>query len=522
MGRRAGDASPRSAHGVTSMSGNGRSGHAGPNAAAETPARPRRGVDWPRPPRFIPRRPGRPLAELRLVDDALPTDVQARDTLFRRLLGLADLLAGAVGLLVAVSLSPRDSIRFAALIALPAIVAMSKVIGLYDRDELLLHKATLDDAPAVFQLATLFAIFVWLLESAFIDGALGKAQFVALWGATFAFTLAGRATARWLAERHSAPERCLVLGPPEVHELVRSKLGLRASSGVELVARRDLEDEQGHMLVSGELRSLVRAHAVHRLILAPTATDSDAVLDLIREAKGLGLKISLLPRFSEVLGSSVLFDDFHGLTVLAVRRFGLSRSSRVLKRAFDVLVAGVSFAMTSPLFGLLAIAVRLDSPGPIFFRQTRIGRAGEPFQILKFRTMVREADQLKAELEHLNEANGLFKITADPRVTRVGRWLRRTSLDELPQLLNVLRGDMSLVGPRPLVLEDDRRVVGWHRERLNISPGMTGHWQVLGSSRIPLSEMVAIDYLYVVNWSLWTDLKYLLRTVPYVLGARGV
>ena len=273
--------------------------------------------------------------------------------------------------------------------------------------------------------------------------------------------------------------------------------------------------------MSGELRSLVRRHAVDRVILAPTATDSDAVLDLIREAKGLGLKISLLPRFSEVLGSSVLFDDFHGLTVLAVRRFGLSRSSLILKRAFDLVLAAVGFVAIAPLFALIAIAIRLDSGGPVLFRQTRIGRGGRSFGIYKFRTMVREADELKAELEHLNEADGLFKIAKDPRVTRVGRWLRRTSLDELPQLLNVLRGDMSLVGPRPLVLEDDRQIVGWHRERLNIPPGMTGHWQVLGSARIPLAEMVAIDYLYVVNWSIWTDLKYLLRTVPYVMFGRG-
>jgi lipopolysaccharide/colanic/teichoic acid biosynthesis glycosyltransferase len=136
--------------------------------------------------------------------------------------------------------------------------------------------------------------------------------------------------------------------------------------------------------------------------------------------------------------------------------------------------------------------------------------------------MVEGADEQKAALAHLNEHDGLFKISDDPRVTRVGRWLRRTALDELPQLFNVVSGDMSLVGPRPLVEDDDRRIVGWHRDRLSLAPGMTGHWQVLGAGRIPLHEMVAIDYLYVANWTLWTDLKYLLRTVPYVLRARGL
>ena len=170
----------------------------------------------------------------------------------------------------------------------------------------------------------------------------------------------------------------------------------------------------------------------------------------------------------------------------------------------------------------MAAAIKLDSRGPVFFRQTRIGRSGHPFSVLKFRSMRRDADQLKESLRDRNEQDeGLFKIADDPRVTRVGRLLRRTSLDELPQLFCVLRGDMSLVGPRPLVPEEDRQIRGWHRRRLQLTPGMTGPWQVLGSSRIPLHEMVTLDYLYVANWSIWSDAKILLRTVDTVLSRRG-
>jgi lipopolysaccharide/colanic/teichoic acid biosynthesis glycosyltransferase len=152
-----------------------------------------------------------------------------------------------------------------------------------------------------------------------------------------------------------------------------------------------------------------------------------------------------------------------------------------------------------------------------------VGRHGHRFYMLKFRTMVPDADSMKESLRHRNEAKeGLFKIAEDPRVTRMGRLLRRSALDELPQLLNVFKGEMSLVGPRPLVVEEDQRVVGWHRRRLELMPGMTGPWQILGPSRVPLKEMVAIDYLYVANWSLWTDVKILLRTVPHVLGRRGL
>jgi lipopolysaccharide/colanic/teichoic acid biosynthesis glycosyltransferase len=167
--------------------------------------------------------------------------------------------------------------------------------------------------------------------------------------------------------------------------------------------------------------------------------------------------------------------------------------------------------------------IRLDSPGSVLFRQRRVGRHGHAFEIFKFRTMYDGADSMKQQLLSRNEgADGFFKMTNDPRVTRVGRWLRKTYMDELPQLINVLRGEMSLVGPRPLVLDEDRRINGWQRGRLDLTPGMTGFWQVLGSSRVPLHEMVKIDYLYATNWSLWLDLKLLLRTVPYVLARRGI
>ena len=205
-----------------------------------------------------------------------------------------------------------------------------------------------------------------------------------------------------------------------------------------------------------------------------------------------------------------------------MRRFGLSRSSTLLKRSFDLLGATVALILVSPLLALLAALVRLDSRGPTVYRQTRVGRKGRPFTMFKLRTMVDGADALKPALKALNEADGLFKIAEDPRVTRVGRWLRHYSLDELPQLFNVLRGEMSLVGPRPLVADDDAQITGLDRRRLHLTPGMTGRWQILGSARVPLSEMIKLDYLYVTGWSLWSDVKILLRTVPYVLARRGM
>jgi lipopolysaccharide/colanic/teichoic acid biosynthesis glycosyltransferase len=192
-----------------------------------------------------------------------------------------------------------------------------------------------------------------------------------------------------------------------------------------------------------------------------------------------------------------------------------------IKRVMDISCSGIGLVVCAPLFAMVALAIRLDSPGPVFFRQTRMGRKGVPFQMLKFRSMVQGADRQRITLQHRNESDGLFKIVGDPRVTRVGRFIRRTSIDELPQLVNVLRGEMSLVGPRPLVLEEDERVEGHGRGRLQLAPGMTGPWQLLGPLRVPLREMANVDYLYGTNWSLWTDVKVLLRTVGHVFRGLG-
>jgi exopolysaccharide biosynthesis polyprenyl glycosylphosphotransferase len=270
------------------------------------------------------------------------------------------------------------------------------------------------------------------------------------------------------------------------------------------------------------MRHLVSELRVHRVILAPETLETSEVAQLIRVAKAVGVRVSVLPRMFEVVGASVEFDDVDGLTMLGVRRFGLVRSSLLLKRAFDIVVASIGILAVAPLMLAIAVMIRRDTPGPVLFRQPRVGRDGRHFHIFKYRSMVADADAQKDRLRALNEAGtGLFKITEDPRVTRVGAFLRRTSLDELPQLLNVLRGEMSLVGPRPLVIDEDAMVVGLDRSRLHLTPGMTGPWQVLGT-RVPMKEMVAIDYLYVSNWSLWLDVKLLARTVGHVLRRGNV
>jgi exopolysaccharide biosynthesis polyprenyl glycosylphosphotransferase len=247
----------------------------------------------------------------------------------------------------------------------------------------------------------------------------------------------------------------------------------------------------------------------------------EVILTLLKRCKQLSVKISLLPAAFGVLGTSVAVDHVGGITLLGVNPPVLPRSARAVKRAMDVFGALVLLTLFAPLIAVLAVAIKRDSPGPVFFRQRRIGKAGKSFDIVKFRTMVIGAEAQRAELLELSRDPNWLLLDEDPRTTRVGRFLRRTSLDEIPQLFNVLIGDMSLVGPRPLVPEEDFQVGEWARTRLDLTPGMTGLWQVLGRTTIPFDEMVKLDYLYVTNWSLWGDIKLVLQTFPVVLARSG-
>jgi exopolysaccharide biosynthesis polyprenyl glycosylphosphotransferase len=257
------------------------------------------------------------------------------------------------------------------------------------------------------------------------------------------------------------------------------------------------------------------------VIVSPGQIDDLELEELLRRCRALSLKVSVLPQLSDVLGPAVEIDDVEGVTVLGVNPPWLPRSSRGLKRAMDITLAAMLLVLFAPVMAIVAIAIKLDSRGSIFFGQERVGKRGRRFRLLKFRTMAPDAEQRRAELLEQSIDPHWLKLDHDPRVTRVGRRLRRLSLDELPQLWNVLRGEMSLVGPRPLIEADDQLVEGWARRRLDLTPGITGYWQVLGRTRIPFEEMVKLDYLYVMNWSLWSDLRLILRTLPVIISGRG-
>jgi exopolysaccharide biosynthesis polyprenyl glycosylphosphotransferase len=449
-----------------------------------------------------------------------------RDSVYRRALAVADAIAAAGATFLALTLASERRPYAALIMVIPLIVAVSKALGTYNREDLLVRKSTLEEAPLLFELATFYALGAWLIDGIVIGGYTNRWELAALWTSVFLLLLVLRTAARCLSRRITEPERCLVIGDHASCDWLRVKFARRPSLHAAVVARiapsaTDSHDVPYDLDVE-ELHKLVEPLRVDRVIITPGRADDSGVINLVHAATSLGLKVSVLPRVFQVVGSSSQFDDVEGVPLLSLRPLALTRSARTVKRIFDIVGSALCLAPLSPLISAIALLIRLDSPGPVFFRQSRIGRDGKPFQMLKFRTMVADADHLKDELRHLNEAEGLFKIHKDPRVTRLGRVLRRMSLDELPQLLNVMRGEMSLVGPRPLVLDEDILLDGWRRRRLHLTPGMTGHWQILGSARIPLEEMARIDYLYVSNWSLWLDVKILLRTIPYVLTGKGL
>jgi exopolysaccharide biosynthesis polyprenyl glycosylphosphotransferase len=453
-----------------------------------------------------------------------------RDATRRRMLVCADLLAlGAA--FVATGFASADGRRMYPMLALlPLWIVLNKLLGLYDRDAIAIDKSALHELPRIVESLAIGGGLICLLAPvAGVAASRGRAvEFVAIAGA---LTLCLRTGVRAGIVRAYGPERTVIVGSGYVAKLLVHKLRTHPRYGVEVVGYIDISPdddapEPGDLPLLGELgcfSEICRDERVQRVLVAFSALDHEHLLDTIRASNALGLKLSIVPRLFEVLGRSMLVDEVEGMSLLSVQGIVRTRFELSAKRAIDIVLAALGLVVLAPLLVAIAVAIKLTSRGPMLFSQVRMGRGNSPFRMLKFRTMVDGADQLKSELAHLNEAqHPMFKIASDPRVTRIGWLLRRTSLDELPQLWNVVRGQMSLVGPRPLVPAEDAQVIGWYRARLQLAPGLTGPWQVMGRTEIPFQEMVKLDYRYVADWSLWNDLKLLLLTVPVVLRREGL
>ena len=466
-----------------------------------------------------------------------------RGWLVRRFLLGADV----AGLLVAFALSQSvylgrpggkfdlrtESLLFAA--TLPLWVLIARLYGLYSYDDQRTNHLTTDEVAQVFHLVTvgtwLFFAFTWLTGFAHPD----VPKLLIFWALACLFVPLGRAGARSLSRsRPSYVQNTVIVGAGDVGQAIAEKLLRHPEYGVNLVGFVDAEPKAqrpslSELTILGppeRLQSIVRAFDIERVIIAFSSDSHARMLAMIRSLKDAFVQVDIVPRFYELIGPSTGVSSVEGVPVLCLPPRALGMSSKLLKRSMDIFVSLLALLVLSPVFLVIGLLIKLDSHGPVFFRQPRIGVGGREFRMAKFRTMVRDADAHKQEVAHLNKHASnderMFKIAHDPRTTRVGAFLRRTSMDELPQVWNVLRGQMSLVGPRPLIPSEDRHVEDWARDRLTLRPGMTGLWQVFGRSEIPFDEMVRLDYLYVTNWSLWHDLRLMCGTVPALLkGGRG-
>ncbi len=471
-------------------------------------------------------------AVLAAEPDLVPAVGGRRWVVLHRLMGVADVLGGllAAGITgMAVGLPADRALVLAGLCAV-LLPIFAFVCGLYAADDLRSWATGVPDVRLM-----LFTTLAVSWPVLFTADALGLQRpglaTLVMAVATFSLVSTGRAVARAVAHRaEHLQERTGIVGSGVVAaQLVRN---LRRHPELGLVPVGVIDNAEHHRAVADlphlggvqDISTILRREGIDRVIIAFSRAGHVELLQAIRACRDNRVPVHVVPRLFELLDGARALDQVGGMPILSLGVPRLTGMAQAAKRSLDVAVSAAALVAFAPVFAAIAVAIKLESPGPVLFRQLRGGRRASAFALVKFRSMHPDADERKAELLDRNEMAGgiMFKIRSDPRITRVGRILRRFSLDELPQLWNVLRGDMSLVGPRPLVPDETEGLdQEWHLRRGDLRPGLTGPWQIYGRSEIPFPDMVRFDYQYVAGWSLARDLEILFATVPAVLSGRG-
>ena len=482
---------------------------------------------------------------LEILERRRTSNPHRRGWLVRRLLVLADVV-GLVLAFVAVELvfgagagagnratSVEESLLLLA--TLPGWIVIAKLYRLYDQDEERTHHPTTDDFSGVFHLVTvgvwLFFAGTWAFGIAHPD----LSKLIGFWAAAIGLVTLARACARRIS-RHSLSylQNTIIVGAGDVGQQVARKLLRHPEYGINLVGfvdshplpRQDGLDQVALLGPSERLPELVRLLDVERIVIAFSGDSSEETLALVRSLEEVEVQIDIVPRLFELVSPRVQVDTVEGLPLVELPPRRLSPSSRAIKRTIDIVGAGVLLLVTSPLFAYIAWRVKRDSPGPVFFRQKRLGLHQREFTALKFRTMRTDVDDV-AHRDYIRRTmdprtaptvNGIYKLGGDG-ITPFGHWLRKTSLDELPQLINVLRGDMSLVGPRPCIAYETEHFLPHHFDRFLVPAGITGLWQVTARSQATFREALDMDVAYAHGWSLGLDLRLLCRT-PFEVFAR--
>jgi exopolysaccharide biosynthesis polyprenyl glycosylphosphotransferase len=464
----------------------------------------------------------------------------SRAAFMRRALVVADLVGLTLAFLLQMLLAPTagpgaisetgELVLF--LVALPGWVLLAGVQGLYGSNLDRAEHSTVDELVSLLQMVTigvwLYVIFAWVVG---IDWSIGP--LILFWVFAVVLVSSSRGVARLVAGRSDRNiERTLVLGAGDVGQLIARKVRLHPEYGLRVIGFLDSDPrvqraDLGGVPVLGKLENLEqvsRELEVDRVIVAFSREPDGATMQTLRGMRDRSVVIDVVPRLFDLIGPRSSMHTVEGLPLVNVPPLRLSQSSLLIKRAFDVLVSLGLIVLTAPLFAYIALRIRLDTHGPIFFRQVRLGMDMEPFTVLKFRSMYVDTDET-AHREYVQSVrssstsvgdSGMYKLEREDAVTPFGRWLRRTSLDELPQLINVLLGQMSLVGPRPCIPYEIENFSAHHFERFLVPQGITGLWQVSARANSTFGEALDMDVAYVRGWSLGLDFKLALKT-PFAL-----
>jgi len=459
---------------------------------------------------------GHPSDRLGVGAESTRRRIRGRDSYRRRMLVAAD-LAAALLVCGAVEQFASDSrATLAALVFAPAWVLLSKLQGLYDRDHRTLRHLTVDEIPQLLTWALTGTLALGLVLVASAPGEFDDV-FVGVFVVALVSAFFLRAVARLVWRRTSPLERAMIVGDGSLADAARRKLELFPDTHVHVVSIVPTDVARPNGAFSSD-----RLVGIDRVILASQCLDEEVLARFVRICRTLEIKLSVVPPVRGMFGTAVELRHIADLPVVEYNTWNASRSTLVLKRALDLSVASIACVVLLPVGALIALVVRLDSKGPIIFRQRRVGRHGRVFRIYKFRTMVCDAEARLSEVVSLEQLpEPVFKLESDPRVTGFGRILRRSSLDEILQLINVLKGEMSLVGPRPEQVELVARYGPEQRFRLDVKPGITGPMQVFGRGQLTFEERLAVEREYIENVSFARDLLLLALTIGVVAGRRG-
>ncbi len=406
--------------------------------------------------------------------------------------------------------------------------------GLYDVDRVYWGTGEYSRVARGMSLGVVgFILVTYMLKLSSVS----RGWLILAWAFSIVFVIAGRLAVRsalaFARSRDRMLRPTLIVGfNQEAADLIRRlkantssgliPVGCLASSREGALSLQYCTEDVPCLGSAREIKEVLASEEFDTVLIATTAFDPDVLSRLIADLRGFPVGIELSSGLLDVTTSRVLIREVSGVPLITVRGVSFSAGKRFVKRTFDLVVGGIIALVGTPIWVILSLMIVSESRGPVFYRQVRVGRDGRTFRMFKFRSMAQGADQMRDELGAHNEASGpLFKMQNDPRVTRVGKWMRKFSIDEFPQLLNVLRGEMSLVGPRPPLPEEAAQYSQYEWRRMEVLPGMTGLWQVSGRSRLTFEEMIRLDLFYIENWSVGFDISLIIRTIPAVVFARG-